>query len=184
MSGCAGGVLPVLPADLRECLRAHAARLAAAVDVGALASFARELDFDLAHFFRDEFAAGRDGGAARLGDFPRALAAATESLRRNGRSSSATARASVESLLSQTTAAGAVEWSLVVATATRRVDVLDDIIAGRDELAKAWEEGVERCAAAATARGDGDAAAFLSSLRGELRRARERERERDGRDGC
>ena len=90
----------------------------------------------------------------------------------------------MESLLSQTTAAGAVEWSLVVATATRRVDVLDDIIAGREELAKAWEEGVERCAAAATARGDGDAAAFLSSLRGELRRARERERERDGRGGC
>ena len=175
VSGCAGGVLPVLPADLRECLRAHAARLAAAADVGALASFARELDFDLAHFFRDEIAAGRDGGAARLGDFPRALAAAAESLRRSGRSASA--RASVESLLSQTTAAGAVEWSLVVATATRRVDVLENIIAGREEVAKAWEEGVERCAAAATARGDDAAAAFFSSLRGELRGG-ERERRR------
>ena len=182
--GCAGGVLPVLPADLRECLRAHAARLAAAADVGALASFARELDFDLAHFFRDEMAAGRDGGAARLGDFPRALAAAAESLRRSGRSSSssASARASVESLLSQTTAAGAVEWSLVVATATRRVDVLENIIAGREEVAKAWEEGVERCAAAATARGDDAAAAFLSSLRGELRGG-ERERRRKHKRG-
>ena len=137
-------------------------------------------------FFRDEMAAGRDGGAARLGDFPRALAAAAESLRRSGRSSSASAsasaRASVESLLSQTTAAGAVEWSLVVATATRRVDVLENIIAGREEVAKAWDEGVERSAAAATAWGDDATAAYLSSLRGELRGEERERRRRRGQD--
>ena len=93
------------------------------------------------------------GGAARLGD-ARALAAAADSLRRHeqragGWPEVAAMRAGVDAMLAKMVAAGCVEWSLVTATLTRRVDVLDEIFDGRDEVLGAWRVAVERCAGAA-----------------------------------
>jgi hypothetical protein len=79
-------------------------------------------------------------------------------------------RAGVDAMLAKMVAAGSsgVEWSLVTATLTRRVDVLDKIFDGRDEVLGAWRVAVERCAGAANARGDTAHAAFLQSLREEM----------------
>ena len=65
-------------------------------------------------------------------------------------------RAGVDAMLAKMVAAGSsgVEWSLVTATLTRRVDVLDKIFDGQDEVLGAWRVAVERCAGAANARGD------------------------------
>ena len=175
VSGARGGVIAVLQPDLRRALRDHAAALAAAVDLGALAAFARETDFDVGAFFQRELSDVPGGGAARLGDFPRALAAAADSLRRHeqragGWPEVAAMRAGVDAMLAKMVAAGSsgVEWSLVTATLTRRVDVLDEIFDGRDEVLGAWRVAVERCAGAANARGDTAHAAFLQSLREEM----------------
>ena len=56
--------------------------LARSVDLGALAAFARETDFDLGAFLMDEAENAEDGGAARLVDFADALSSAADSLRR------------------------------------------------------------------------------------------------------
>jgi hypothetical protein len=115
-----------------------------------------------------------DGGAARLVDFPKALALAADSLRRHesraggGRSEVAAMRAGIDAMLVKMVSAGCVEWSLVTATLTRRVEVLSNIFDGRDEVMSAWRVAVERCAAAASARGDIAHAAFLQSLRDEV----------------
>ena len=173
VSGARGGVIAVLQPDLRRALRDHAAALAAAVDLGALAAFTRETDFDVGAFFQREMSDVPGGGSARLGDFPMALAAAADSLRRyeqraGGWTEVAAMRAGVDAMLAKMVAAGCVEWSLVTATLTRRVDVLDEIFDGRDEVLGAWRVAVERCAGAANARGDTAHAAFLKSLREEM----------------
>jgi hypothetical protein len=82
VGGASGGVIAVLPPAMRVLLRDHAAALAAAVDLGALAAFARETDFDCAVFFADEAANAEGGGAAHLDDFASALSIAADSLRR------------------------------------------------------------------------------------------------------
>ena len=58
VGGASGGVIAVLPPRLRALLRDHAAALDDAVDLGALAAFARETDFDLAVFLADEVGVG------------------------------------------------------------------------------------------------------------------------------
>jgi hypothetical protein len=174
VSGARGGVIAVLPPNLRRALRDHASKLAAAVDLAALSAFTRETDFDLGAFFQRELADFPDGGAARLVDFPKALALAADSLRRHesraggGRSEVAAMRAGIDAMLVKMVSAGCVEWSLVTATLTRRVEVLSNIFDGRDEVMSAWRVAVERCAAAASARGDIAHAAFLQSLRDEV----------------
>lgn len=170
--GGRGGVIPLLPFALRVSLRKHACALAGQVDLGNLSALCRCTDFDIGAFFTDESKSAPDRGTARLGDFPKALEKASESLRahveRGGVRSHAWAGAG--SFLEQAMNAGpqCAEWTLVTATLLRRKDALRFIFSGRQEIASAWEKGVRVCAANASNRGDHQTAQFLESLREEV----------------
>jgi hypothetical protein len=172
--GARGGAIPMLPAPLREALREHAAFLASAGDLGNLSALSRETGFDVGCFFLDQSTRVPGGGAARLGDFPKALDVAADSLvqhRKSGGAASA-AWAGAGAFLEQTARAGSAcaEWTLVAATLLRRADALEEVFAGRAEVRAAWDRGVRVCVLAAEARGDARRAAFLDAFREEVRR--------------
>ena len=172
--GARGGAIPMLPAPLREALREHAAFLASAGDLGNLSFLSRETGFDVGCFFLDQSTRVPGGGAARLGDFPKALDVAADSLvqhRKSGGAASA-AWAGAGAFLEQTARAGSAcaEWTLVAATLLRRADALEEVFAGRAEVRAAWDRGVRVCVLAAEARGDARRAAFLDAFREEVRR--------------
>ena len=175
--GARGGAIPMLPAPLREALREHAASLASAGDLGNLSALSRETGFDVGCFFLDQSLRVPGGGAARLGDFPKALDVAADSLvqhRKSGGAASA-AWAGAGAFLEQTARAGSAcaEWTLVAATLLRRADALEEVFAGRAEVRAAWDRGVRVCVLAAEARGDARRAAFLDAFREEVRRRAE-----------
>ena len=167
VAGAQGGVIPVLPHDARVALRDHARSLATEIDLGSLAVFARETGFDVGAFFENEKTAEPGGGAARLRDFPAALARAAFSLRRRQDDDVWTACGPI---LRQMVAVGAVEWALVTATLLRRTDTLARVVDGRRELLSAWREGVEKCAQRAASVGDDAQAQFLRSLLNDMLR--------------
>ena len=157
----------MLPHDARVALRDHARSLATEIDLGSLAVFARETGFDVGAFFENEKTAEPGGGAARLRDFPAALARAAFSLRRRQDDDVWTACGPI---LRQMVAVGAVEWALVTATLLRRTDTLARVVDGRRELLSAWREGVEKCAQRAASVGDDAQAQFLRSLLNDMLR--------------
>ena len=161
--------VPLLPAPLREALREHAAALASSRDLGNLSALSRETGFDVGCFLLDQSARVPGGGAARLGDFPKALDVAADSLARHrarGEPLESAAWAGVGAFLEQTRRAGpaGAEWTLVVATLLRSADALEEVFAGRSDLKTAWDRGVRACVLNAEARGDTRRAAFLDAF--------------------
>jgi hypothetical protein len=172
--GARGGILPVLPTVIRLAIREHARCLARNVDLGNLSALCRLIDFDARAFFADESASAQNGGAARLGDFPKALALASESMKRHDNppgGGSNPAWAGVGHFLEQTVKGGSLcaEWTLVTATLLRRKDALRAVFAGRVEIEEAWERGVLSCADAARERNDSQTSAFLTEFLEEVR---------------
>jgi len=189
--GARGGAIPLLPAPLREALREHAAALASSRDLGNLSALSRETGFDVGCFLLDQSARVPGGGAARLGDFPKALDVAADSLARHGRGSRSRRRgdpdpdpaaesaawAGVGAFLEQTKRAGhaGAEWTLVAATLLRSASALEEVFAGRSEVRAAWDRGVRACVLNAEARGDTRRAAFLDAFREDVCATRTRE---------
>ena len=178
--GARGGAIPLLPAPLREALREHAAALASSRDLGNLSALSRETGFDVGCFLLDQSARVPGGGAARLGDFPKALDVAADSLARHrarGDPLESAAWAGVGAFLEQTRRAGpaGAEWTLVVATLLRSADALEEVFAGRSDLKTAWDRGVRACVLNAEARGDTRRAAFLDAFREDVCATRTRE---------
>lgn len=188
--GASGGFVAVLPPRLRALLRDHAASLCRAVDLGALAAFMRETDFDLGVFLEHEATCEEGGGAAHLEDFTAALTAAadslTDSLKRHVPRGDADRRGEgghlghdvgaeaggvwsvLGVILEQVHEAGCTEWALVCATMLRRLDVVLEIVGERGAVHDAWTAAVDDAAKNAAERGDHSQARFLASLREEM----------------
>ena len=185
-----GSRVASFPAAVEAALDAHARRLAADADAGALAALASETSFDAAAFLKRERmgllvrkAAG--GGASRtspssLGlfdDFPRAARLVAESLRRYrpsvaGAAASASAWGGAGALLRACADAGLDDWVLVLATLLARGDALEAAFSragGGEEAAArvlaAWNRAAATCAARFADAGDAASAERVDAFR-------------------
>ena len=185
-----GSRVASFPAAVEAALDAHARRLAADADAGALAALASETSFDAAAFLKRErmgllvrkAAAGRASrtSPSSLGffdDFPRAARLVAESLRRYrpsvaGATASASAWGGAGALLRACADAGLDDWVLVLATLLARGDALEAAFSragGGEEAAArvlaAWNRAAATCAARFADAGDAASAERVDAFR-------------------